>query len=197
MNFQSRSIECRRFQSEALGGAPDSSGHAVDCVACAELVARSIKLVAVLATRPASPAALLEPGFIGAVYESAIDHSEAGSNGGSIRTAMRQPPPSSGGDVEVIFARAELETTLAVPSTSLPSSLHWSKMRSAVLAGARSEPVVSRRLRRLALVGMAASAMAYVVLSIEHLPSPPEIVFLDLEGKPSIEFVIVRGGILR
>lgn len=192
MSIQRRPAECRRFLAEALSGFGDGELHSVDCVACRELLARCSRLGAAVAVEPTPPPVLARPEFLSGVYELAILSLEGDARGESLRAAMRQAPPSSALEVE-LFEGSRLAAGLTTVAKQ-PSAQQWSRMRMGLLAEARLHPAASTQRKWLLILGLAASAIAYVTLDSGPVVAPSEIVFLDIEARPLVEFAILRGG---
>ena len=196
MTSQPRPVECRRFLEAVLGACESPSQHAAGCSACRALLERVGKLGSVLGTRPSVPSELHQPAFLEGVDELAIDFLEAGVGGSAVREAVRAAPPAAAGPVDFVVS-SSLESILSTPVSAEPSPVHWKRMRAGLLAGVRSQPVALPRLRRLAMLGIAASVIAYVALGGDPVIPQPEIAFVDLEERPNVEFSIIRGGLLR
>lgn len=118
--------------------------------------------------------------------------SEAGANGRLFASAITEPPPQPDREAGCEVLRE----ALALGSTPVPSGADWQRVRAAVLSEAHVRTASHLRRHRLGWFGLAASAVAYFAFSSGR-PEVPEIVFVDLDARPGIEFSILRGGVSR
>lgn len=187
------SAACRRFLAEALDSRGASSAdHAAQCSTCRDRLRAHRQLAGALATKPAIPPSLASARVLEGVFERAAEGLESAAAAAGVAAAMRQPPLAT--EDSGLFERPALASVLGVPAHVRPDALEWAGMRDRLFASARRESPALRRGRGLVLIGIAASAIAYVLLGSHRTVSPQEIVFLDLDSRPTIEFAIVRGG---
>lgn len=166
----------------------DSAG----CLDCRDGRAMRAAVALALSVRSELPQEARSGTFLEGVYERALAVGEASVSGSRLVTALVETPPPA----RELAHDPQVQAALALAHVPTPTPSQWGAMRDSLLAGAQPVAGIRIRYRNLGWLGVAASVLAYFAFS-ETRVDIPQIVFVDLDARPSIEFSIVRGGAIR
>jgi hypothetical protein len=184
--------ECRAFLRAHLDAPAPVVTH---CERCAAVHAFKSRMAAHLATRPTAPPQLFARPLLEATLERVVAKCDAGAIGASLRD--REPTAAPRDWVAPALESSVLRAALANQPRTSPDA--WSQVRRAVLAEAHEVRVTRSRQRWLLGMITAAAAAAIVVgvFMTQGTRIEANIVFLDLDTAPGIDFSAVRYGALR
>lgn len=180
---------CHRFRMAIgdPGASAEVRAHADACPRCAAHAAFARSAAAVLGTRPPMPTRLGTPEFLAAIHERIVDGAAASPVFRALATAPAVEEDWPDPMLTSSIARA------AITAPPSPSGEAWGRVHDAILA----DLVAPRRswARRGWLASGFAAAAAITGLALTGSePAMPEIVFVDLDRAPNVEFTVVRLG---
>lgn len=190
---------CRAWLESASDGPAERVGDHLDgCSSCREHFAAARVLGSLIATRPVAPTELLSRATLEGVFDRAIAAMEATSLASALPEAMQVASPTAVADTPPGLLASSLAQALSV-GPPRQSFLTWTTMRESILAGAvaggRRHGAPVRRV--VAALVVAAASVAISLMMIRGNRAEPSISFIDLDSMPTVEFAIVRHGVVR
>jgi hypothetical protein len=180
---------CSRFRMAIgdPGASAEVRAHAEACPRCAAHAAFAQHAAAVLGTRPPTPARLTTPEFLAAIHERIVD----GAATSRVFRALATPPAVHEDWPDPLLASSIACATITAPPS--PSVEAWHRVHDAILADL-AMPRRSWARRGWLASGFAAAAAITGLALTGSEPALPEIVFVDLDRAPNVEFTVVRLG---
>jgi len=191
----------------ALRNVDASQQHIAECAFCTARLKAAQSVGRFASERPQMPAALASSSALESIYERVAESPQQASIGEWLE---QSPTPAIAEEGNGAHAGRWEDTTVAVDSASeeilgelvrgpqLPRAGVWSDVRRSILADVAHDEVASPRLRltnwRILLAGAAASAVIGLLAVSDPAPSPPTIVFADLDRAPDVPFATIRYG---
>jgi hypothetical protein len=184
---------CRTFLG-TLGGST-SLPHEAECPRCAAHAGFARRMAAALRVPPAAPPAIRAPQFAHAVLERLVEHAAEAP----VFRKLAEPvlsPPADAPCPEPLLVSPVARRAMATPAA--PTAATWHRVHDAILA----DLLAPRRLRiRRRWLGAAVAAVL-VGVALSHfgravVDNQIDIVFVELEHAPGLEFTAIRHGVLR
>jgi len=170
------------------GASVEVRAHADACPRCAAHAAFARRAAVVLGARPPMPTTLGTPEFLAAIHERIVDDAAASP----VFRALATPPAVQEAWPDPLLSSSIARATITAPAS--PSVEAWGRVHDAILA----DLAAPRRswARRGWLASGFAAAAGLPGLPPRRRPETamPEIVFVDLDRAPNVEFTVVRLG---
>lgn len=184
---------CRAFLGTL--GSSASLAHESECPRCAAHAGFARRMAAALRVPPAAPSAIRTPQFAHAVLERLVEQAAEAP----VFRKLAEPvlsPPADAPCPEPLLSSPVARRAMATPVA--PTAATWHRVHDAILADLQTPSRLRVRRRWLG----AAVAAVLVGVALSHFgrtvaENQIDIVFVELERAPGLEFTAIRHGVLR